>query len=560
MIFTISPHVAHACSGGVAVTVAGLIADSDYVVKARVTEVDDVGQNVILHIENYLAGGPGPEFLLFNRSHPIRVDYILAGFSGGGDCLGLASAFHSDDELYLFLHRNQDGSYTVVSGAFNPDLYRFPEPHSTVDVYLTGGYQNGDRTYEDLAERNTVQQATETEFIAIIAEQSGQTPTAPDTSLPYPLKAPLRLTTTAGTAYLFPIDGRAPIELTPEILSAISGRAYIESILYDAGSCTIDGCRIYSPDGLNVAVQVDTSTFQLKSSTQLTGQEVLFSPTSDALAVWNECDLKIYTTGYPRLMQDWYAIEEINQIPLSAEASCELFSGIGVWSLDGRYLAYSDDAGLWLWDVFSTTTEPRLIVSDQEGISVLPRYFSPLGRYLAVIQGEERYTLDLVSGESLPDGLVSPDDRLLLAFDTGADSSMLEICALTPYACQPLPWGMYFQIWNEAGELVLYAELSEVSRVEWQNAHSFMALTCLLDEPTQCRLFLWRPSYAEWYTMALSYGSTFAYDANNHTMAIVNDADTVTINDTSYDFAGMLDGDITTIEWMRSLFYQDNSG
>jgi len=82
IVFGISPNPAYACSGGAAVTVAGLIADSDYVVKARVTEVDDVGQNVILHIENYLAGGPGPEFLLFNRSHPIRVNYILAGFSG----------------------------------------------------------------------------------------------------------------------------------------------------------------------------------------------------------------------------------------------------------------------------------------------------------------------------------------------------------------------------------------------------------------------------------------------------------------------------------------------
>jgi hypothetical protein len=51
----------NACSGGQPLTVAGLINNSDYVVKAQITDVDDLGQNVILHIESYLAGGSGPE-------------------------------------------------------------------------------------------------------------------------------------------------------------------------------------------------------------------------------------------------------------------------------------------------------------------------------------------------------------------------------------------------------------------------------------------------------------------------------------------------------------------
>ena len=418
----------------------------------------------------------------------------------------------------------------------------------------------GGHTYENLAERDSRQQATETEFIAIIAEESGQTPTAPDKSLLYPLKAPLRLITTAGTDYLFPIDGREPIELTPEILSTVSGRAFLEArIPYNTENCVTENCRTYSPDSSNMAIQIDTNNFQFLGGAPIPGQAVLFSPTSDAVAVWNECDLMIYIAGYPRLMQDRFAIEEINQIPLSGGNVCELIAGKGVWSLDGRYLAYSDDTGLWLWDVFSTTTEPRLIVSDQEGIPLSPRYFSPLGRYLAVTQGEERYTLDLISGESLADGLVSPDDRLLLAFDTSADSSMLELCALTPYECQPAS-SMYYTYTNEAGENLRLESLSEVSRVEWQNPHSFLALPCRPDEPTQCSIFLWRPTYGGvWTETPVGYGRTFAYDANNHTMAIVNDTDTVTINDTSYDFAGMLDSDITTIEWMRSLFYRNYS-
>jgi hypothetical protein len=53
--------------------------------------------------------------------------------------------------------------------------------------------------------------------------------------------------------------------------------------------------------------------------------------------------------------------------------------------------------------------------------------FSSLGRYVQVERGDERLTLDTISGAELPDGLVSPDDQILLAFDSQAEVSELQI-------------------------------------------------------------------------------------------------------------------------------------
>ncbi|MEP7292462.1 MAG: hypothetical protein ABI835_11800, partial [Chloroflexota bacterium] len=532
------PQAVYACSGGAPLTVAGLINNSDYVVKARVAELDDEAQNAILRVESYLVGGTSSEFLLLVRNPPTIMDYILAGRSTGADCRGLLSDFQPNDEMYLFLDRNVDGSYEVTTTLFNPYLYTFPDAEATVEVFLTGGYENGGTVYEDVANRDTGEQVTEIQFLEIIAAETNQSPVSPNMESPYPLKAPLRITTAAGTEYILPIDGNPPVELTRELLSTMERDAFIEVMLSDAGRCETEGCRTYSPDRLNVAVQADANTIRFALGNQAAGQSTLFSSASDAVAIWNNCQLTIYSLGYPRLLQEWFAVGEVNHVSLNPDTNCQSFADQAAWSPEGLSLAYTDAEGLWLWDIFTSEAQPRLLISAND-TAVIPRYFSPGGRYLAVTQSSRRYTLDTVSGEELPDGVISPDDRLLLSYDTAAEVSSLEICALTPYQCQPAQ-GMYYFIRNDDGEAVSGSDSLEASQVEWRNSNSFLALACLPDNPTLCNIFQWRPIAYGWYRSLLGSGRAFAYDHSNHSLAIAADR-SIEVGGRRYDLAEMLD-------------------
>jgi len=535
-IFITDTQISYACSGGAPLNVEGLIANSDYVVKAHVVEQDDANQNVIVQVESYLAGGSGSEFLLLNRTDPLLVDYILNGRSSGADCLGLAQKLERSVSVYLFLIRNEDGSYSRTS--YN-NLYIFDSPYSTLKVYLEG---------------DTEVEVSEIQFVDFIAQESGDIPTAPDVSYRYPLKAPL-LIHTQPTDYILPLDWQPPVIIVePEY----PFQGYPIRGFRDASPCFIKGCTRISPDGLNVAtIQGDGKISFTEGYGNWDGQELLFASTSDAVVIWNNCNMNIYTTGYPRLNQEWYQIEFINTLAMNAE-NCKQYHALATWTPDGRQLAYSDDDGIWLWDVYTVGSQPRLLLSIESSKMLIPNYFSPLGRYLNFSRDGVNKHLDIVSSEIIADGLISPDDRLLINYEEKHAEMGYAICSIINYECV---WGSYLSLSTYdaiTGEIErVYVPTSILKKTQWINKYSFIQSACVPDEPELCAVFMQHTDPNGWSRRWFGHGFDFTYDSNQDIIATLKDRHTIRIDGVEIDTSQWFDEEIINIEWLPSLFYYD---
>lgn len=551
-VFALDTRSVYACSGGAPLTIKGLLSRSDYVVKARAIESDDAGQNAILQVESYLAGGPGPEFILFDRLDPVFTEYILAGRSSGGDCLGLASTLRPSDSFYAFLHRNENGSYSVVSTLFNHYLHAFPTDESTVEVFLEGGIQNGEQILEDFAERDSGQQVSEGEFVALIATESNEQPSPPDPIYQYPLKSPL-LITTSSEQFILPVDWGTPL-LVDEETFHLRQHPMSAFGFSDALRCSRQGDVIISPDGLNVAIIGEDNAICLTWESQLEGQAVAFSTTSDTIVLWNNCQLSIYTLGYPRLVQEWFTVDFVNSVDLVAN-DCSIFHRLAAWSPDGRLLAFADERGILLWDAFTATSHPQQILTTSRGM-LRPRFFSQQGRYLNYSDGDENHHIDLVSGEILPDGVISPDDRVLISFDTDTASSEFEICSLAPYSCvEGYPMSIWFM--DEEGNRERFYDLYHISKVVWKNNSSFLTLACTNDDYGRCAVAIWFVEYYGWKSASFSQAIDFDYDRDNDGLAYIRDETTIVVNDVELQTSQWFNEEVQSLTWLPSLFYRD---
>lgn len=548
---------AYACSGGAPITISGLLSRSDYVVKAQVYEQDDANQNVILQIESYLAGGSGPKFLLLNSNEPDEVEYVLNGRSSGGDCLGLNRALEQFQSYYFFLRRDDNGGYSVVDTLFNLSAYKFASPHSTLEIHIDGGHENGGRIYDDIAPQgNAGIEVTETEFIYIIAEESSEQPAMPDTSYPYPLKAPL-LIHTESNLYMLPVDWQPIVPITePEY--KLKNHWIFYKVSWSKENCKTENCFRISPDSLNVAMIQNDNTIRFLYDSIITGQELLFASTSDAVAIWNECELSIYTTGYPRLHQQWYQLEQINTLILNAEI-CVTHHSKATWTPDGRLLAYSDDLGIWLWDVYDADTQPRLIIPIDSSETLTPNYFSPLGRYLNFSRDNTSKNFDIVSGAVIADGIISPDDKVLINFEEQHGAFGYEICSLITIDCNTIWSELYLATFDEkTGEVSnVYFPTHIQKHIEWISKFAFIQIACVDRDTDLCVVYRTRTNSVGWYSSNIGKGFEFAYDHNQDLIAILKDDHTISIDGMKIDTKEWFDEAIINIEWLPSLFYFD---
>jgi hypothetical protein len=265
---------------------------------------------------------------------------------------------------------------------------------------------------------------------------------------------------------------------------------------------------------------------------------LLYSATSDALAVWNftgdEATLDVYTLKYFRMrrMQDDEA-QLLVSTPLRLDS---IMPDSAAWSPDGRILAFVDSRGIWLWDVFTPDSAPELLM---ETVTTL-RGFSPMGRYLMLGDEATGQTIDLVNGAVYPPGLVAPDDRMLLTF--GPEPQIIHF---TPYSVSDLD----------------YPE-NPVYQIQWYDNDIFLVLTCAdRTQPATCQVTqnaAWRRASSRLYE-----GSGFAYDTHTDTLAMIKDTNTIAFRTPIHygiyerDLSPWLDGDIAAIEWLPTLFYDD---
>ena len=221
-------------------------------------------------------------------------------------------------------------------------------------------------------------------------------------------------------------------------------------------------------------------------------------------------------------------------------------------------LAYSDDAGIWMWDVYTIDSQPELLIANDSNSTLIPNYFSPVGRYLNFSRDVVRKHLDIVSGEILPDGLISPDDKILINYENQSGAFGYAICALDTNICKN-GWEMFLPIYDETlGKIIKAYTPNAIHKVLWKDKFSFLQLACVKDEPEVCAVFSYTTTFDGWYSSPIGQGIDFVYDSKVGTTAILRDAHTITIKGIEIDTSQWFDEEIIGIEWLPSLFYYDD--
>ena len=338
--------------------------------------------------------------------------------------------------------------------------------------------------------------------------------------------------------YVLPVDRIEPIEVTAE---------EVFDLRRDQSMCSSPPCGVYSPDGVRrIALSTDHNSYLL------IGDRIHVASSNGWFALWKENRLEIFSLDIPAFSGS-SAAKRTHVLPISPKS--HFFPS--TWSPDGRYLAFSDIRGLWIWDVSLPESQPKRIIPAYQDRMPVARYFSPGGRYLAVTEGDRRFTLDLESGGRLPDGLVSPGDERLAAFDTTADHIIeYEVYELVP------PW--------EARTYYTYGDYT-FQQIEWLSDRELIASRCghdyvEVDRPyidkDYCDTFVMAiegaryPDY--WLTFDTNYSAAFDYNHQEETMLRLIGPQRIAIDHDEIDLTGLIEGDIVEVMWLPSLFYYED--
>lgn len=448
-----------------------ILENSDIVVTGSYVRVDDLGVNGIFHVDQYVVGG-GPEFLLIESINHRLIENALFVHRYVSSCGGpnIRNVLSEEARYTYFLSRDRNGIYKIHHSR------SFPNPQSTTSVW--------DR------DRGEVK-LTASAFHAQIATVAGTRLSKPDPDTREPRTTPILLTTERGQHYLLPVD-------TTELVPISDDEAM--AVRRDQTQCGPPPCTVYSPNQLDIVYlrsSGESSNLNLGISTvvEVVGERIVFSATSDTYALWHDGQIHIHALWYPALgypahwMSSMYEpSESLNATPSGSSTDYPV-----AWSPDGRTLAFSTEQGLWLWDALTTDSIPELLLPVGDHVPVV-RYFSPMGRYVAITDGSRHFTLDLVTRNELPDGVVSPNDRVLLAHDMVSDEpSSLDVIYLAPGPRQSAyyPEVEYRHVqWIDNENFV--ASISGFSYIEWLPAEPYQdssgewvyeALPHLVEEP-----------------------------------------------------------------------------
>jgi hypothetical protein len=502
----------HACSGQI--TFEDTMRATDVFVKGRIISVDDTGGNAILEVETYYVGS-GAEFVtIFNNSIGV-INHGVYDQCGWG-LYSVAFGLPIGESAYFILH-----DYGISGVYRNFYSYHFPDESSTINLSFPRPEDRYSLEYRDV---------NETEFLALVAEYKDVNSISPEPNS-IPIASALRIRTESGREYLLPPDGSSPIELNATIYMSIVNNymphdglrdGNLDDYFFIEDLCI--SCFVFSPNYVHLKTRFDGEGNE---------QFFLYSPTSETLAEWQDGAIVLYTET------SWEAVNRF-----SLEASPVAHPDYAAWSPDGRFLAFSDARGLWLWDIAG---EARLLLPTGHVAIPLAKRFSPLGNYLAVQEGDSISYLRLATMESLPDGLFSPDESRLLLYDTQAeDPTSLENCLVSTMECQPIE------------PLYESRTMQILSHPVWFSNRQFLANFC--DESIEsCEVEI----APQRYLSIVPHGHRlFAYQSGTELLAILEGDNLLKIRKREFDSMRdileielSLDSPIAAMEWMPSFFY-----
>jgi hypothetical protein len=530
-----------ACSGGgPGPTLKQILSSASTIVRARVVESDTAKQNYILQVESYLSGEAGPEFLLLANNSPEIVQGLIDTNVGGGDCIWFSDPLPEFKVGYFILGEpSPDGAYHATS-------YRLVIWEDSFPVVL----RDTDFAVTDIFDQ--------LKFEQFLRDLRNSPPLEPLPKSRYPSTAPLLVTTENGDEYILPVSAAelAPVgtDLLAEYIPTWIGLDYEEI------SCRSWDCVTSSGDGRSLIVALGDSFAYIQAYIDFRFEADSFLISPIGLAVWQDNALIIYALhDQLRFASDDYASGPI-EIPrevarVSIELNAQANADNSVWSPNGGLLAFSDARGLWLWDVFTPDASPMLLRPASSDLP-LALEFSGQGRYLAIAQGDERYTLDLLTENVLPFGYISPDELVMIACEPQPELAQghcqLRLEQLAPPSTLP-GWGM---------------EVDQDIRLEWVNDRRVLLYMCdavqnvcgVIDANAYEYEFgeEWPRDYHIHMSISAEYDLKPAIDfaVQGRNVAILVDSSTIDVNGMTMTFD--LESDITGIRWLPSLFYGEN--
>jgi len=524
-----------ACSGGQPSSINELIDYASVIVRGHIIAKDDSGQNAIMQVTEYLKG-EGNEYILLGIISPSSIINTRLRFSGGGCFYGI-SALPQDREIVIFLNKYFDGTYKLGGSHHTNEDYYKQQP--TIGVWED---RFGIRSYREVTFEN---------FISIIQRIVGTAPILPTMNNPYPLRAPMVITTELGTKYILPIDKSPPI--LPSELDMYEPHLdeFLEWLGISETSCWTSGCRGRSNILLDRAqithegVGIEYTASPFSGGYTKGGKGFAFSPTNQGIiAVWKnrrtairgnliEYETSIQIKQYEHPFMGFPLILEM---PIQTDV---VFPYSGAWSPRGRYLAYADTDGIYLWDVFTQNSSPELLIKTNHKMI---HGFSPMGRFLMVGNEENGFSYRLQDGSTHPIGAFSPNDRILLPYQNPSQI-------------------IYFLPNYEVATIELPDELAgyHTEKIVWANNNRFYRLLCNMES---CFMAGGDISHRVYTPHPLIEARNFDYDELNDQLVILRDDYHITITTPfttlEYDLSDVLDSPIASIEWLPSLFYYES--
>ena len=427
------------------------------------------GNGAIVFVSEYLVGEPAEPYMFVYYFGDGHINASSMGYYSGS--CGSGAKFPTSEEAYYVMTRQQDGTYRINH------VIDFPSPIPQ---------------FVDTSTDREVYSLSEEDFLARINANPQPPPDLRDVeTMALPVTAPGIIQTQDDRLYLLPVDIETVDDLvliadnvhnfnvvdtfvgitTDDKLilhETLSGFQWIWDHPIDV-DCTVIDCIEFSDNGVVMARQVDADTVQVCElaliypnsnyvsqpsaekhpcirrdvpNASYRGVGVRFSTDSHQMAIWHDGQITIYggLSWLANLMweENPIIITSTTLETPTEDDSTHWFAGLGVWSHDSRWLAYSDLQGLWLWDVF--TQEPKLFLpTGHSGIIPYARFFSESGRYLAITIGDEHFIMDRFSDLIFPDGSIRPDERKMIRRDTVNQMPVpAKMCNLLDGECMPL--------------------------------------------------------------------------------------------------------------------------
>lgn len=510
---------AAACSGGPTrfVLSTDLARDDiDLIVHGKVLEVDDSALNAVIKVRRGLNRVAPPAMLLAVQNTPEGIVYNR-DYRSSYSCGPEPVPFTVGSDVVLLLRHGFDGTYIVITHQYFT-FGAFPNRDSriTLNASLTpdGPVQNLSLGREELID------------LFLSAEGMGL-------GDPYDVSQPrlnaLLIATDQGSVYILPVDSARPQRI-------VNRSQWLSAFRY----ATCDGCWFTAAAQGNL-VRVDDIPHINVMRSDIPAQYSLLSPGNEASARWlNENGItrievrpQYPFTPNPEALPNRWSIE------VRIDDVAGRFN-LGAWSPDGRVLAYVDDVGVWLWDVYTDSdATTRLEVEADEVLQ-----FSRTGRFLRLERNGERFWLDLVTEQRLADGAFNPDDRRFLPYHR--------------------PMTVSYVLQGE--DNVITNGRAVVHEAVWIDDRHVAALMCIEGERETCAVVDWtEPTPLERHSSAyrpVPYeGYAFDVSADTGSLAVVGHDQSLSVRDGPsgkhawFNFRHHLDGDIVAVEWMPAVMY-----